>query len=205
MIAATEPATGARMPAGSRPLVGYARVSRADQVLDRQVDALTAAGCGRVFRDHGISGAVSASRPGLDECLAYLRAGDTLVVAELSRLGRNTRNLLNLVEQLDERGVSLRILNLGLDTSTPTGRLILTILAAVSAMERDLLIERTLDGLAAARARGRRGGRPRALSDEQVALVREWHADGRSQVAIARLLSTSPRTVARALEREPIE
>lgn len=179
-------------------LVGYARVSTTDQVLDRQTDALRDAGCSKVFTDHGVSGA-KATRPGLDEALAYLRPGDALVVVSLDRLGRSTRHLLELVEHLDGENVSLRILSLGLDTATPTGRLILTILAALAEMERELLRERTRDGLAAARARGRVGGRRRALSPEQRVLVREWASEGRSQSETARLLGVGRATVQRAL------
>lgn len=179
-------------------LVGYARVSRDDQVLDRQIDALTQAGCTKVFTDHGVSGA-RASRPGLDECLAYLRPGDTLVVQALDRLGRTTRHLLDLAEVLLDRDIGLRILTLGIDTRTPAGRVVLTVMAALAEMERSLLIERTTDGIAAARARGRVGGRRHSLDAEQRAHVRELHDAGRSQAEIARLLGTSRATVQRAL------
>lgn len=183
-------------PGATGHLIGYARVSTAEQVLDRQVDALRAVGCHRIFTEQA-SGA--RQRPGLDECLDYLRPGDTLVVQALDRLGRKTSDLLLLVEDLAERGVALRVLTLGLDTSTPAGRLVLTVIAALAEMEREVMLERTRDGIAAARARGRVGGRPPALSPEQVALARKLSVEGKTAVAIGRLLGTSDRTVRRAL------
>lgn len=188
--------SGRRTQVSAGSLVGYARVSTSEQVLDRQTDALTEVGCERVFTDHGISGLVS-SRPGLDACLDYLRPGDTLVVQSLDRLGRRTAELLRLVEDLATRGVSLRILSLGIDTATPAGQMVLSIMAALSQMERDVLAERTRQGLAAARARGRVGGRPRVLTDEQVRVAADWRSSGRSWTEIARLLGSSERTVRR--------
>lgn len=177
-------------------LIGYARVSTLDQVLDRQLDALNEAGCDRVFQDHGISG-TRTSRPGLDTCLDFLRPGDTLVVQALDRLGRRTSELLRLVDELSERGVSLRILSLGIDTGTPAGQMVLSIMAALAQMERDILAERTRQGIKAARARGRVGGRPRALTDEQTQVAVGWREAGRSWTEIARLLGSSERTVRR--------
>jgi DNA invertase Pin-like site-specific DNA recombinase len=147
-------------------LIGYARVSTPDQSLDRQHDELHAAGCGRVFSE-AASGKRGAHRPEWDACLGHLRASDTLVVVELSRLGRNTGDLGRLLDHLDEHQIGLRILNLGIDTSTPSGRLIFTIIGAVAAMERELLVERTQSGLAAARTRGRVGGRRRSFTATQ--------------------------------------
>ena len=147
-------------------IIGYARVSTSDQSLDRQLDELRANGCERVFSE-AASGKRGAHRPQWEACLAHLRAGDTLVVVELSRLGRNTGDLGRLLDDLDQRGIGLTILNLGIDTKTPAGRLIFTIIGAVAAMERELLIERTQSGLAAARARGRVGGRRRSFTAEQ--------------------------------------
>lgn len=183
-------------PVSAGSVIGYARVSTADQVLDRQTDALREVGCDRVFTDHGVSGTV-ASRPGLDACLEFLRPGDTLVVQSLDRLGRRTSELLRLVDQLRGDGVSLRILNLGIDTGTPAGNLMLTLASALSQMEAEVTRERTIHALRAARARGRVGGRPRLLSDEQVQVASEWRTSGRSWTEIARLLGTSERTVRR--------
>ncbi|MDP3953190.1 recombinase family protein [Microbacterium sp.] len=186
--------------AGSGTLVGYARVSTADQVIDRQLDALAEAGCSKIFTDHGVSG-TRATRPGLADALGYLRPGDTLVVQSLDRLGRRTADLLQLVESLEGRGVAFRILNLGLDTATPSGRLVLVVMAALAEMEREVLAERVRDGLAAARARGRRGGRPASLTAEQVEHLCVLAEGGHSAAAIARILGTSDRTVRRHLER----
>lgn len=147
-------------------LIGYARVSTPEQSLDRQHDELRAAGCSRVFSE-AASGKRGAHRPEWDACLGHLRPGDALVVVELSRLGRNVGDLGRLLDHLDEQMVGLKILNLGIDTTTPAGRLVFTIIGAVAAMERELLVERTQSGLAAARARGRTGGRRRTFTPAQ--------------------------------------
>lgn len=185
-------------PGVSGHLLGYARVSRADQNLERQRDALRAAGCVRLFVDDGVSGA-QRDRPGLDELLAYAREGDVIVVQALDRLGRSTRNLLELVDSLTAGSIGLQILNLGVDTRTPAGQLVLTVMAALSQMERDQLRERTLDGLAAARARGRIGGRPPALSKEQIVAARRMKEAEESVASIARVLGVSERTVRRVV------
>ena len=179
-------------------LLGYARVSREDQNLDRQLDALREAGCERVFLDEGVSGA-RASRPGLDELLMYVRPGDTVVIQALDRLGRRTSELLRLVEAWKEQGIGIRILNLGIDTSTPAGQMVLTIMSALAEMEREVLRERTLDGLAAARRRGKHGGRPPALSSAQRREALRMRKDGRSLNEIAAILGCSERTVRRVL------
>jgi len=124
-------------------LVGYARVSTLDQSLERQLDELRAHGCDRMFADTA-SGKRGAHRPQWDACLGHLRRGDALVVTELSRLGRNTGDLGRLLDRLDEHGIGLQILNLGINTTTAAGRLVFTIIGAVGAMERELLVERTL-------------------------------------------------------------
>lgn len=174
-------------------------MSTRDQDLGRQHHELEVAGCARTFEDHGISGA-AMSRPGLDAALAFLRPGDSLTVISLDRLGRDTAGVLALVEELEARGVGLRILGLGLDTATPTGRLVLSILAAVAAMERELIRERVRSGLAEARRRGRVGGRPPALSEAQQDLARRLRAEGRTYAAIADLLGCSTRTVLRVVK-----
>lgn len=139
--------------------VGYARVSTAGQNLDGQLDALRDAGCTRVFEDT-ISG-TSKERPGWDALLEYARAGDTLVIAELSRMSRSLLHLLQVVADLEEREVGIVSLRENIDTTTATGRLFLSIMGAVAQMERELRAERAATGRAAARARGRSGGRPR--------------------------------------------
>jgi DNA invertase Pin-like site-specific DNA recombinase len=180
--------------------VGYARVSTTDQSLDRQTDELTTAGCEQVFTETG-SGKKDADRPVFTECLTYLRPKDTLVVTELSRLGRSTSALATLADDLRDRGIALRILNLGIDTGTPSGRLVYSIIAAVAEMERELLIERTHSGLAAARARGRKGGRRRSITDAQVRRAQKLYDERElSMEEIARVTRMSVSSLHRYLE-----
>ncbi len=128
------------------PLIGYARVSTRDQHPEAQTDALSAAGCQKVFTDHA-SGTL-AKRPALEQTLDYLREGDTLVITKLDRLGRSVRNLKTLVDELQARAVGLRALSQGIDTTTPGGRLFFHMLAVIAEFEDDLIVERTQDGLA---------------------------------------------------------
>ena len=151
--------------------LGYSRVSTSEQSLDRQKDELNAAGAEMVYAEVG-SGKKGADRPQWEELLRSLRKGDTLMVSELSPLGRSTSQLSALADELSERKVSLKILNLGIDTGTPAGKLVYSIIAAVAEMERDLLIERTNSGLAASRARGRRGGRSASSAPQPFARLR---------------------------------
>lgn len=158
-------------------LVGYARISTIEgaQVLDRQTDALNAAGCERIFEDRA-SGA-KAERPGLAACLDFLRRGDVLVVLDLDRLGRLAGELITLIDQLEGRGVAFRALNAPMDTTTPTGRAFLQIQAAFAEMERNIIRQRVNEGLAAARARGRKGGRPRVMTADKLRYARHLMAD----------------------------
>ena len=149
--------------------IGYARVSTPDQHLDLQRDALTQAGCEKIFVDQ-ITGSVAA-RPGLEQIKELLRAGDTLVVWRLDRLGRSLRDLIDWVQYLDTQGVALQSLHEMIDTHTPTGKLTFHLFGALAEFERNLIQERTQAGLAAARARGRIGGRPKALDAEQQRLL----------------------------------
>src|ERR1700676_254204 len=179
--------------------LGYARVSTTDQSLDRQRDELTAEGAEIVYSDIG-SGKKGAARPEWDELLRSLRKGDTLMVTELSRLGRSTSQLSALADDLNERGIALQILNLGIDTATPAGKLVYSIIGAVAEMERDLLIERTNSGLAASRARGRKGGRKREFSPAAVRKAQEQYDRGDLSVTeIARLAGVSRQTLYRYL------
>ncbi len=179
---------------------GYARVSTADQSLDRQMDELKAAGAERIYSDVG-SGKKDAVRPQWDELLRSLRPGDTLMVTELSRLGRSTSQLSVLADELAEQGIDLRILNLGIDTSSSGGRLVYQIISGVAEMERNLLIERTNSGLAAARARGRKGGRKREFGPKDVRKAQERYDQGDLTVAeIARLAGVSRQTIYRYLD-----
>lgn len=144
-------------------VIGYARCSTADQNLDWQLDALNKEGCERIYQEK-ISG-TKKERPELGKMLDALRAGDTVVICELTRLSRSTKDLFELVERISNAGANIKSLKEAwLDTTTPQGKLLFTIFAGVSQFERDLTYERTMEGLAAARARGRKGGRPRANS-----------------------------------------
>ncbi len=140
-------------------IIGYARVSTVEQSLDRQIDQLTEAGCKRIYQEKA-SGA-SKERPELDRMLDALREGDVVVVTELSRLGRTVKGLIELVEKLHKLDVDLKSLKeQWLDTTSPMGKMVFTMMAGFAEMERDLIRERTAEGLKAARARGRKGGRP---------------------------------------------
>jgi DNA invertase Pin-like site-specific DNA recombinase len=141
--------------------IGYARVSTKEQILDLQVDTLRKVGCEKVYREV-VSGA-KAERPVLDALLRNLRAGDVLVIWKLDRLGRSLRHLVELAGILLEKGVGLKSLNDPIDTTTSQGRLVFNLFASLAEFERDLIRERTQAGLAAARARGRKGGRPKGL------------------------------------------
>lgn len=143
-------------------LIGYARVSTIEQTLDLQQDALRKAGCEQLFADR-ISGAKS-ERPGLKQALEFIRSGDVLVVWKLDRLGRSLKQLIETVAELQTRNIGFRSLTENIDTTSSGGKLIFHIFGSLAEFERDLIRERTLAGLAAARARGRRGGRPRAVS-----------------------------------------
>lgn len=143
--------------------IGYARVSTFDQNLDSQLDELKKAGCTKIFQEKASS---VKKRPEFEKCLDYLREGDTLVVWKLDRLGRTTKKLLELIDDLKDRGINLQIITLGIDTSTAAGRLFFTMMAGLAEMERELIRERTNAGLQSARARGRMGGRKPI--DEQI-------------------------------------
>jgi DNA invertase Pin-like site-specific DNA recombinase len=179
-------------------LLGYCRVSTADQNEELQVDALTAAGCDRIFTDH-VSGMLE-NRPALDTMLNLLRPSDTVVVWRLDRLGRSLKHLLEMVAQLESRGVGLRSLCESIDTTTPTGRLTLHLFASIGQFERDLLLERTHAGLAAARARGRTGGRPTVWTEEKLKTAYDLYDNRHHDAAgIARILGLSRATVYRAI------
>jgi DNA invertase Pin-like site-specific DNA recombinase len=179
-------------------LIGYSRVSTNDQNAQLQVDALIAAGCERVFTDKA-SGSL-ASRPELDRMLDHLREGDVVVVWRLDRLGRSLKNLIALVEDLAERGVGFRSLSESIDTTTANGRLFFSVMGALAEFERDLIRERTMAGLAAARARGRVGGRPPKMTPDKVKVAREMYASRQYAVeAIAKTLGVSRKTIYRSL------
>lgn len=182
-------------------LVGYARVSTRDQNPDSQSDALAAAGCEKTFVDHA-SGTL-ARRPELDAALAYLRAGDTLAVTKLDRLGRSVKNLKEIADQLQELGIGLRALSQGIDTTTPGGRLFFHMLAAIAEFEHDLIVERTRDGLAAARARGRKGGGKFKMTPTKARQARAMYDAGEHTVQeIADTFGVSRPTIYRHLNAD---
>lgn len=179
---------------------GYARVSTSDQDASLQIDALNAHGCDRVFADT-ISGSTT-TRPQLDQLLEQLRPGDAVVVWRLDRLGRSVRHLIDIVRQLDERKVGFRSMRESIDTTNPGGKLVFHVFAALAEFERDLIRERTKAGLEAARARGRKGGRPAALTPEQVVAARQMYEKrDLTAVEIARVLGVSRATLYRSLDR----
>lgn len=180
-------------------LIGYARVSTFDQDPALQLDALKLAGCNKVFVDKA-SGALDR-RPQLDKMLEHLRAGDTVVVWRLDRLGRSLKNLIALIEQLAEAGIGFKSVTEAIDTTSAGGKLIFSIFGALAEFERALIQERTKAGLAAARARGRKGGRPRAMTDDKVLVAKKLYAEkSRTVQEIADVLNVSRKTVYRYLE-----
>ena len=182
----------------TKTLLGYARVSTDDQNASLQEDALKKAGCIRTFSDHA-SGS-KASRPELDRMLDQVRPGDVVVVWRLDRLGRSLRNLIDLVETLADRGIGFRSLSESIDTTTANGRLFFSIMGALAEFERDLIRERTHAGLAAARARGRVGGRPSVMNAKKIATARKLYASQEHTVTeIAELLNVSVATIYRHL------
>ena len=179
-------------------MIGYARVSTEDQNLDLQRDALAKTGVERVFEDKA-SGARD-DRPGLAEALSHARKGDCLVVWRLDRLGRSMRSLIDFVEELRERGVEFRSLSEGIDTTTAAGRFFFHVLAALAQMERELLRERTRAGLAAARARGRKGGRRPKLNTKQITHARKLLEDRNTTIKdVAASFGVDRATIYRAL------
>ena len=181
--------------------IGYARVSTQDQNLDRQLDNLRSAGCERIFNEK-MTGTKS-DRPELKTMLLTLRAGDILVIDSFSRLSRSTKDLLELVEKLTAMDVHLVSLKENLDTTTATGKLMLTMLSALSQFERDLIAERTIDGLKAARSRGRCGGRPAVGTDkDRKQALAMYHANAMSNREIAERFGVSQSTLSRWIKAE---
>ena len=140
--------------------IGYARVSTEEQNLDRQLDSLKEAGCEKIFQEK-ITG-TKKERPELDKLMEQLRSGDLIIISDLTRLSRSVKDLFSLVDQIEKKGANIKSLKESwMDTSTPQGKLMFTIFAGISQFERDLISQRTLEGLAAARSRGKKGGRPK--------------------------------------------
>lgn len=180
-------------------LIGYARVSTVDQEPALQLDALNKAGCGKVFTDKA-SGALER-RPQLDKMMEHLRPGDTVVVWRLDRLGRSLRNLIALIDDLAVNEVGFKSLTEAIDTTTAGGKLIFSIFGALAEFERSLIRERTMAGLAAARARGRNGGRPPKMTPEKIELAKKLYMEKTHTVEeIGNLLGVTRKTIYRHLE-----
>jgi DNA invertase Pin-like site-specific DNA recombinase len=179
--------------------IGYARVSTRDQNADGQLDMLAAAGCERVLVDKA-SGKL-AHRPQWERCLDQLRRGDELVVTKLDRVGRSVPHLIDVVTELGGRGVELVVLDQGIDTTTAGGRLLFHVLAAMSEFIGDLITENTREGLAAARTRGRIGGRPSVMTTAKLRVARQLLDDGEHTVTeVARTIGVGRATLYRHLE-----
>ncbi len=175
-------------------LIGYARVSTVDQSLDLQLDALNALGCEKIFKD--VASGARTARPGLDEALAYIRTGDTLVVWKLDRLGRSLQHLIQVVTKLHEEEKSFQSLQENLDSSTSAGKLIFHVFGALAEFERDIIRDRTKAGLAAARARGRYGGRPRIMDTQKINMAKSLLVDPENTVAdVCSILGVSRATL----------
>lgn len=177
--------------------IGYARVSTAEQNLERQLDMLRQYGVDAIFQEK-MSG-TKRDRPELTKMLSHLTQGDTVVVESLSRLGRSTKDLIELVELLQEKGVQLVSLKEAIDTSTPTGKLLFTLMSALAQFERDVIAERTREGLKAARARGRQGGRPRCDSRKVQQAVKLYQSRQYTIREIEELTGIKKATLYRAL------
>jgi len=179
---------------------GYARVSTDDQNPALQLAALKKAGCKTVFKDEGISGATT-KRPALLRCLKTLEAGDTLIVWKLDRLGRSLRDLIQMLDELRERGVKFQSRTEAIDTATPTGRAMWQMIGVLAELERSLIAERTRAGVKAAQSRGVKFGRKLKLTGQQIAHARKLIEQGEPVPDVARLLSVDRATVYRALQR----
>ena len=176
-------------------LIGYARVSTSDQNLDLQKDALFKIGCERIYEDE-ISGTIK-ERPGLNKTLEILRAGDTLVVWKLDRLGRSVKNLISLISNLNSKDIHFKSITDSIDTSTPSGRFFFHVMASLAEMERELIVERTKAGLDAAKKLGRVGGRKRKMTNSKINSAKKLLASGVVPKDVAENLGISVATLYR--------
>ncbi len=178
--------------------IGYARVSTKDQSLQLQLDALKAAGCDLVYQEHE-SGSKD-DRPELLQALAALGKDDTLVVYKLDRLSRSLKDLIDITTKLQEKDISLKCTSQPIDTSSSIGKCFFHVLGAIAEFEKDMIKERTLAGLAAAKRLGRLGGRPKTIQSEKIALAKELVQQGRPRVDIAKQLGISRASLYRLLD-----
>lgn len=180
--------------------IGYARVSTRGQCDDSQVDELRAYGCDKIFIDHGVTGKLAA-RPELEAALAYLRDGDVFVITRMSRAMRSLKHMIELAEQLRARNIGLVVLKQDIDTTSAQGRLVFHIFAAMDEFQRELIVEGTREGLAAAKARGKLGGRKPSYTADQAKVARSLHEAGdHSAEEIGAILGVSRATVYRMLK-----
>jgi DNA invertase Pin-like site-specific DNA recombinase len=178
--------------------IGYARVSTDDQKLDLQMDALQNAGCNEIYQD--VASGAKVQRSGLDKAIQYIRTGDTLVVWKLDRLGRSLKHLIDVVNNLNARGVFFKSIRENIDTSNSGGKLTFHLFGALAEFERDIISERTMAGLAAARARGRVGGRPSVMNDQKIKLAKQLMANSSNNATdVAKTLGVSRATLYRHL------
>jgi DNA invertase Pin-like site-specific DNA recombinase len=181
--------------------IGYARVSTQDQTLALQKDALEKIGCKKIFTD--TASGTKAERKGLDEALEYVREGDTLVVWRLDRLGRSLKHLIETITKLNNRKIGFKSIQENIDTTTSGGKLVFHIFGALAEFERDIIRERTYAGLQAARARGRKGGRPKSLTEKKAGMARELYNNKNNSISeICKTLNISRITLYRYIKLE---
>ena len=179
--------------------IGYARVSTEEQNLDRQIDILKQIGCDRIYEEK-VSG-IKKERPELNKMLDQIRTGDVIIISDLTRLSRSVKDLFSLVDQIEKKGANIKSLKESwMDTSTPQGKLMFTIFAGISQFERDLISQRTLEGLAAARARGRNGGRPKK-NEKAITLALKMYQEKVCSISeITKATGVSKTTIYRYIE-----
>jgi DNA invertase Pin-like site-specific DNA recombinase len=180
---------------------GYARVSTDDQNTALQITALKRAGCKKLFKDEGISGATTTKRPALLRCLKALKHGDTLIVWKLDRLGRSVRDLITMLDDLRERGVKFHSVTEHIDTATPTGRAMWQMIGVLAELERSLIGERTRAGVTAARARGVKFGRKPKLTPQQIGMAAKLIDQGEAATTVAESFAVSKATLYRELAK----
>ena len=179
--------------------IGYIRKSTQDQSFDLQNDELKKAGCERIFQD--VASGAKTERQGLKDAIEFCREGDVLVCWKLDRVGRSLRDLIDTIIKLKDRGIGFRCLTQNLDTTTPSGMLIFHVFGAMAEFERSLIQERTMAGLQSARARGRLGGRPKAMNQKRIEIASTLYADGKTPVVeICKTLKISRATFYRDLK-----